>query len=78
MKRLIIIPVLAILAGCGTVGETFPMPSTMKCLHYAEIDRRLNEVLDEEFPNTSLNRTAEVYQSQRNECMWAKAQAKKD
>lgn len=85
MKRLFIIPVLVILAGCGTLSRD-DMGSTAGCLYDAETVRKVNEYMDETFPDSSnplirnaySNRTAEVYQSQRNECMWAKAQAKKD
>jgi len=77
MKRLIIIPVLVVLAGCGTLSRD-DMGTTAGCLHDAETVRELNEYMDKKFPVTSLNRTAEVYQSMRNECMWAKAGGKKD
>jgi len=79
MKMLFIIPVLVILAGCGNGTLRYDdMGATAKCLHDAETVRKVNEYMDEKFPKMSLNRTAEVYQSQRNECMWAKAQGKKD
>ena len=77
MKRLIIIPILVVLAGCGTLHPD-DMGATAKCLHNAETVRDVNKHMDEYFPDTSLNTTEEVYQSMRNECMWAKAQAKKD
>ncbi len=37
MKNIVLVlAVVGLLVGCGTVGKTFPMPSTMKCLQAAE------------------------------------------
>ena len=37
MKNIVLVlAMVGLLAGCGIVGKTFPMPSTMKCLQAAE------------------------------------------
>ncbi len=74
MKKLIAIPALLVLiTGCGTVGETFPMPSTMKCLKQAE-----GWYIDEGSTGTWAVKARRLRQQRINECMWAKAGGKKD
>jgi len=73
MKRLIIIPVLVLLASCGTVGDTFPMPSTMKCLKRADL-----VPLELGMMGIPAEEAYKHRQIAINECMWAKAGGKKD
>jgi hypothetical protein len=78
MKMLFIIPVLVILAGCGNGTLRYAdMGATAKCLHDAETLRKVLEHMDKDLSG-SPEATKRYYQSKVNECMWVKAQAKKD
>jgi hypothetical protein len=65
----------AILVGGNTPGTLKPenMGSTAQCLYQAEINAAFNQMIG--WPGSVVEA---VYQSDRNECMWAKAQSKKD
>jgi hypothetical protein len=83
MKRLlIIIPALAILAGCGTIGKTFPMPSTMACFHKADVEATLEyrAIFGKVLPIDELMEVdaniQKALEAARNECWWAKGDSK--
>jgi len=45
MKKILVLVMAGLLVGCGTVGKTFPMPSTMKCLSQATDQDARNECM---------------------------------
>ncbi len=77
MKMILVLAMVGVLAGCGTVGKTFPMPSTMKCLHHTEDMYQLALSLEKKF-GYAIESPEKAYRRMRNECMWAKAAGKKD
>ncbi len=77
MKNIVLVLALALLVGCGTVGKTFPMPSTMKCVLHAESMYQFALSLEKKF-GYAIESPEKAYRRMRNECMWAKAAGKKD